>query len=165
MSTPKTAPRRIISALLVAFALVAGLFASACSQTGGTAAPAGDTYTLAVIGPNASDEPSVYVAETPFSVDVDAWSASQQAFDSASLEYDASNSDYGVMLNSITSPISGEPLAWDETTGNYWQLFVNGVPAETGIDGVAVEKDMSIVWYYSAFGDPLPVVSDLAQAA
>ena len=82
------------------------------------------------------------------------------------LTYDASNSEYGIMLNSITSPEDGTVLAWDEATGCYWQLFVNGVAAETGISGIELEDGMSIVWYYSAFGDSLPEdISALPQAA
>ena len=71
-----------------------------------------------------------------------------------------------IMLNSITSPEDGTVLAWDEATGCYWQLFVNGVAAETGISGIELEDGMSIVWYYSAFGDSLPEeISALPQAA
>ena len=66
------------------------------------------------------------------------------------------------MLNSITSPADGTVLGWDEGTGKYWQLFVDGEASEVGIDGVELADGTSIVWYYSAFGDALPDMADLA---
>ncbi|MFR4802050.1 MAG: hypothetical protein ACLT98_01080 [Eggerthellaceae bacterium] len=33
---------------------------------------------------------------------------------------------YGFYLETITSPYDGRVLGWDEATGRYWQLFVNG---------------------------------------
>jgi hypothetical protein len=164
-----------VARLVCALALAGGLVA--CGSTGsGTETTAAEepaeVVKIAVIGPNADGKDSAYVAETEYALaDVaDAWDLSQKAFDSAELTYDASNSDYGVMLNSITSPVDGTVLAYDEGAGTYWQLFVDGAASEVGIDGVELADGTSIVWYYSAFGDELPegelpLVEQLADAA
>lgn len=169
MNTRSSALRKL-SAAFAALALAAGV--SACG-----AAPAGEqaqapqvttdaaTFSVAVIGPDAAGEPVYYAPLSFFTVaDHDGWAATQECFDDAGLVYDASNSEYGVMLNSITSPVDGTVLAWDEAAGTYWQLFVDGKAAEVGIDGVEVKEGTEIVWYYSAFGDALPEAAQAAAA-
>ena len=119
---------------------------------------AGENVSVSVIGPNADNEPVFYVGTTSYELGEgeDAWTATQKALDEGVLTYDAENSTYGVLLNSITSPVDGTVLAFDEASGAYWQLFVDGVASEVGISGVEVADGMDIVWYYSAFGDTLP---------
>ena len=56
-------------------------------------------------------------------------------------------------------------LAFDEASGCYWQLFVDGVASEVGISEVELADGMQIVWYYSAFGDTVPEIGALPQAA
>lgn len=163
MSTPI---KKQVTRLFAAIVLAGGLALGGCASN--DAAPAAEepqeSVKIAVIGPNADGEDCAYYEETSYDLsDVgDAWDLSQKAFDAAGLTYDASNSDYGVMLNSITSPVDGTALAWDEGSGKYWQLFVNGEASEVGIDGVELADGMSIVWYYSAFGDAVPEASTLA---
>ena len=160
--------------LFGAIVLAGGLLLSGCAANEQAAAPEEpqETVTIEVIGPDANGEDADYLAPTTYALaDVaDAWDLSQKGFDEAGLTYDASNSDYGVLLNSINSPVDGTALAWDEASGNYWQLYVDGVASEVGIDGVELADGTSIVWYYSAFGDALPegelaVVEQLADAA
>lgn len=129
------------------------------------------TVNVRVIGPDASGADSEYAAEdVAVAADDDAWTVSQKVFDDAELTYDAENSSYGVMLNSIDNPATGDSLAWDEGTGNYWQLFVDGTASEVGISEVELADGVSIVWYYSPFGaevptGSLPAVEVLAPAA
>ncbi len=157
MKTPKLHIAKNIAS--VALTLVLGIGAAGCAAGGSEQGTVEDTgegmhITMAVIGPDADGNPELYAP------------LSQTLFGMGDLTYDASNSDYGIMLNSITSPVDGTVLAWDEATGCYWQLFVNGVAAEAGISGIELEDGMSIVWYYSAFGDSLPEdISALPQAA
>ena len=169
MSTPKF--RMVRKVASVALALVLGTAVVGC---GGSqqAAPAEDEnaihVTMSVIGPDESGEPTYYVPETEMAVadeNTDAWALSQDLFALGELTYDAANSDYGIMLNSINSPYDGSTLAWDEATGCYWQLFVNGVASEVGISEVQIEDGMEIVWYYSAFGDTVPADVALPAAA
>ena len=164
----KTIMRKAAAAL---FAVVLGLGAAACGQQAAPAADDATTVKVSVIGP-ATGAPAFYATETEVALaeGQNAWDASQQVFDQFKLVYDASNTEYGVMLNSINNPLDQQPLAYDEASGCYWQLFVDGVPSEVGIDGVEVADGMSIVWYYSAFGDELPgndipVVEPLDNAA
>ena len=75
----------------------------------------------------------------------------------AGLEADAQTSAYGWYLNSITSP-DGRMLAYDDATGKYWQLFVNGVSSAVGAGSVILHADDEIVWYYSAYGASLDAI-------
>ncbi len=147
---------------------------ASCSGSNEQAAPAEpqEAVTIEVIGPDANGKDAYYAAPTQVDLATaeDAWAATQQVFDANELDYDAENSTYGIMLNSITSPVDGTALAFDEGTGKYWQLFVDGEASEVGIDGVELADGMTISWYYSAFGDALPegelaVVEQLADAA
>ena len=154
-----------VGKMFVAMVLAGGLALSGCSsQQEASVDTPQEAVTIAVVGPDATGDDSAYVEETSYALaDVaDAWDLSQKALDSAELAYDASNTDYGVMLNSITSPATGEVLAWDEGTGKYWQLFVDGEASEVGIDGVELADGTSVVWYYSAYGDAVPDVASLA---
>ena len=167
MKTRSTALRKL-SAAIAALTLAAGVTACAAAPTeqpAVTGQTADATFSVAVIGPDATGEPSYYAPVEYFATTThDAWAATQECFDDADLAYDASNSEYGVMLNSITSPVDGTVLAWDEAAGTYWQLFVDGKAAEVGIDGVEVKDGTEIVWYYSAFGDALPEAAQAAAA-
>lgn len=169
MSTPKFRMAKKIASM--ALVLVLGTGVASCASPQDQAAPAEDEnamhVTMAVIGPDENGEPEFYVPEAEMTVaaEADAWALSQDLFALGNLEYDASNSDYGIMLNSITSPVDGTVLAWDEATGCYWQLFVNGEASEVGISEVELADGMEIVWYYSAFGDTVPELSALPAAA
>lgn len=124
----------------------------------GPALAAGEKVTISVIGPDGSDAPVYYAPATEIELAEgdDAWTATAAVLDGAGLAHDAENSAYGVFLNSITSPIDGSALAFDEATGRYWQLYVDGVASEVGISEVEPADGMQIVWCYSAFGDELP---------
>lgn len=123
-----------------------------------TAFAAGEKVTVTVIGPDADDAPVYYVGATEVELadGEDCWTATSQLLDGAGIAYNAENSTYGIFLNSITSPVDGTELAFDEASGRYWQLFVDGVASEVGISDVVPADGMQLVWYYSAFGDELP---------
>ena len=170
MSTQKI--RMINNVASIALTLVLGAGVASCA--GGSqeqAAPADEAegmhISMVVIGPDANGEDVVYGETDAVVADdtTDAWALSQQLFDMYGLEYDAANSDYGIMLNSINNPEDGTVLAFDEASGCYWQLFVDGVASEVGISEVELADGMQIVWYYSAFGDTVPEIGALPQAA
>ena len=175
MSTQKF--RMIKNVASIALTLVLGAGVASCSGGSQEQAASADEaevmhISMVVIGPDANGEDVVYGETDAVVADdtTDAWALSQQLFDMYGLEYDAANSDYGIMLNSITSPVDGTVLAYDEGAGTYWQLFVDGAASEVGIDGVELADGTSVVWYYSAFGDALPegelpLVEQLADAA
>ena len=123
-----------------------------------TAFAAGENVSDAVIGPDADGNPVAYAPDATVTVAEgdDAWTITQGVLDGAGLTYDFENSSYGVLLNSITSPVDNTVLAYDEASGAYWQLFVDGKASEVGISGVELADGMKIVWYYSAFGDEVP---------
>lgn len=124
----------------------------------GLARAAGEKVTISVIGPDGSDAPVYYAPATQVELAEgdDTWTATAAVLEGAGLAYDAENSAYGVFLNAITSPVDSSILAFDEATGRYWQLYVDGVASEVGISEVEPADGMQIVWCYSAFGDELP---------
>lgn len=60
----------------------------------------------------------------------------------------------GYYLRDITSR-DGRTLGWDEFTGKFWQLFVNGKASEVGAGQVHLAPGDNVVLYYSAFGASL----------
>lgn len=60
----------------------------------------------------------------------------------------------GYYLRDITSR-DGRTLGWDESTGKFWQLFVNGKASEVGAGQVHLAPGDNVVLYYSAFGTSL----------
>lgn len=64
-------------------------------------------------------------------------------------------------LSDITAPYdSSVTLGWDEATGRYWQLFVNGKAAEFGAGQIELSEGDSVVLCYSAYGDELPQIGE-----
>lgn len=125
------------------------------SGTTGQEAPM--QVTGAVIGPDAFGQTETWATSSVELADGStAWDLSQSLFKAAGLTYDAQDSSYGVYLNTITSPTTGKAYGYDQATGRYWQLFVNGEAASEGAGSIKLYDGDSVVWYYSADGDKLP---------
>ena len=122
--------------------------------------------TLAVVGPDADGTHAYWAPSTSLEMEdgSTAADASEQLFKRAGLTADYGTGDYGWYLNTITSPYTGDALGWDQATGKYWQLFVNGEASELGAGGVTLKAGDTVTWAYSAFEEdlpePLPVVPD-----
>lgn len=122
--------------------------------------------TLAVVGPDADGAHAYWAPSTPLEMEdgSTAADASEQLFKRAGLTADYGTGDYGWYLNTITSPYTGDALGWDQATGKYWQLFVNGTASELGAGSVMLKAGDAVTWAYSAFEEdlpePLPVVPD-----
>ena len=122
--------------------------------------------TLAVVGPDADGAHAYWAPSTSLEMEdgSTAADASEQLFKRAGLTADYGTGDYGWYLNTITSPYTGDALGWDQATGKYWQLFVNGTASELGAGSVALKAGDVVTWAYSAFEEdlpePLPVVPD-----
>ena len=80
----------------------------------------------------------------------------KQMLSDASLTYEATGSGAGWYLNSITK--DGQTLGWDQSTGKYWQFFVNGVASNVGMGGYTLKAGDVITLAYSAYGDPVPTI-------
>ena len=125
------------------------------SGTTGQDAPMQVTGT--VIGPDAFGQTETWATSSvELAGGSTAWDLSQSLFKAAGLTYDAQDSSYGVYLNTITSPTTGKAYGYDQATGRYWQLFVNGKAASEGAGSIKLSDGDSVVWYYSAYGDKLP---------
>ena len=70
----------------------------------------------------------------------------------------------GYYLRDITSR-DGRTLGWDEFTGKFWQLFVNGKASEVGAGQVRLAPGDSVVLYYSAFGTSLDEIGQATVKA
>ncbi len=116
--------------------------------------------TLAVVGPDADGAHAYWAPSTSLEMEdgSTAADASEQLFKRAGLMADYGTGDYGWYLNTITSPYTGDALGWDQATGKYWQLFVNGTASELGAGGVTLKAGDVVTWAYSAFGDGIPTV-------
>ena len=116
--------------------------------------------TLAVVGPDADGAHAYWAPSTSLEMEdgSTAADASEQLFKRAGLTADYGTGSYGWYLNTITSPYTGDALGWDQATGKYWQLFVNGEASELGAGGVTLKAGDVVTWAYSAFGDGIPTV-------
>lgn len=118
------------------------------------------TATCSVIGADKSGNQKTWAAASPYTLDSGSTAAdlSEAAFSQVGLAADFDpNGTYGWALNTITSPYdAGVTLGWDEATGRYWQLFINGVASTVGASGYTLQAGDSVIWYYSSYGDPAP---------
>ena len=125
------------------------------------------TATLSVVGEDAQGNPQTWAAADTYTLDTGATAAdlSMAAFKATGLKADYGTSEYGWFLNSIASPFDGRVLGWDQSTGKFWQLFVNGVSSDLGASGVVLQPGDSVVWSYSTDGSQPPVEEVSVSAA
>lgn len=120
-----------------------------------------------VIGMDSFGASELWAAERGFELKRGSTAAdlTTQLLEVAKIAHDSSVGQYGFTLNSVTSPTTGKTLSWDESTGRYWQLFVNGEASGVGASSLELEDGMSVVWCYSAFGAKLPDLSSQTVTA
>lgn len=165
---PAAASRPFVShfaALMLAVALVcAGMFAPALAF----AAEAGSVV-LSVVGVNDPelDKPLgelwVESQEVSFEEGTTAWGVLQPALDNAGCTYDAQDSQYGIFVQSITSP---QGLMLENTSSepySFWSLLVNGEPATEGVDTYTLQDGDTIEFMYYPKGEA-PVVEAVPTA-
>ena len=117
------------------------------------------TATCSVIGIDADGNQQTWAAAEPYTLNTGSTAAdlSEALFKKHSLTADYGTGTWGWYLSTITSPFdAGRTLGYDSQTGAYWQLFINGVAASVGAGGYTLEAGDSVVWCYSAYGDPAP---------
>lgn len=118
------------------------------------------TATCTVIGVDSKGKQQTWAAATQYTLKNGSTAAdlSEELFKQAGLKADYDpNGSWGWVLNSITSPFDADRiLAYDHTTGAYWQLFINGTAASVGAGKYTLEAGDSVVWCYSKYGDAAP---------
>ena len=118
------------------------------------------TATCSVIGVDAKGKQQTWAAASQYTLKNGSTAAdlSEELFKQAGLKADYDpNGSWGWVLNSITSPFDVDrTLAYDHTTGAYWQLFINGTAASVGAGKYTLEAGDSVVWCYSKHGDAAP---------
>ncbi len=129
---------------------------------GGVAAdPAAIEVKCAIIGMDADGNAESWLPESSFEMKAgDAADAlTIAAFERAGLTADYNPNDtFGFFLKSITSPNDGRVLAFDQQTGRFWQLFVNGKSSNVGASSVNLKSGDVVTWAYCSFGQGIPVV-------
>ena len=130
----------------------------------GESLPDGDlpqslSVTAAVIGPDSHGISASWAEERAWTVEEGETAAglTERVLADAGLTADYGEGTYGWCLNTITSPYTDEVLGWDEASGRYWQLFVNGEPSEVGAGSVELKEGDRVVWAYAAYGAEEPV--------
>lgn len=116
------------------------------------------TATCSIIGVDAQGAAETWAAARPYTLDASATAAdlTEALLEAAGMTASIDTS-YGWYLETITSPFdAGRTLGWDDATGRYWQLFVNGAPSNDGAADVVLQPGDQVVWSYSAYGDPAP---------
>lgn len=114
----------------------------------------------AIYGPDASGASAAWAPRATLSVAQDSTAAdvTKTILAKSGLDADYTDSAYGFYLSSIASPFDGSKLGWDESTGKFWQLFVNGKAADKMADQVVLKAGDAIAWLYSKDGADVPSV-------
>ncbi len=114
--------------------------------------------TCSVIGVDAQGNQQTWAAAQPFELANGSTAADMtiKLFNQVGLvaDYDPDTAD-GFLMKSITSPFDENLRLVSSTTDKRWQLFVNG-KAAAGASGIQLEEGDSVIWCYSAYGDPAP---------
>lgn len=121
----------------------------------GEAAPGWVSASCEVIGVDASGNRQVWASETALVLKEGATAAalSEKLYATAGLTAAYSAGEGGWYLASITSPFdSSRTLTWNSSTGEYWQLFINGEYAKVGPGAYTIETGDSIAWVYGSDG-------------
>lgn len=114
--------------------------------------------TCSVIGVDAQGNQQTWAAAQPFELANGSTAADMtiKLFNQVGLvaDYDPDTAD-GFLMKSITSPFDENLTLVSSTTDKCWRLFVNG-KAAAGASGIQLEEGDSVIWCYSAYGDPAP---------
>ena len=155
-----TLPRRVSALALAGVVAFANVPAVALAQ--GASVPAqthamedaATMVSIRFIGPGADGEPVLYAAleDQGIPAGLTAADVTRAALANSGLTYDVQTTEYGLYLASIDSPLTGETLGYDQATGAFWNLYVEGEPSAVGADSVALDEQHEIVWTYGAFG-------------
>ena len=116
--------------------------------------------TCSVIGVDAQGNQQTWAAAQNLTLANGATAAdlSEELFRQTGLKADYNpNGSWGWALNTIVSPFDKSlTLGYDQKTGKYWQLFINGKASSVGAGGYVLEEGDSVQWAYSAYGESAP---------
>lgn len=121
------------------------------------------SVTCEVIGADADGAAQTWASAATFALDEGATAAdlTEQVFAATGLKATIDRS-YGWYLSDITSPFDDLTLAWNQATGNYWRLFVNGAPSNDFANECELQPGDAVVWYYTNDGSTsLPDLDDV----
>lgn len=122
------------------------------------------TATGAVVGVDANGAPQTWAAPTSLTLEEGATAAdlTEALFTQVGLTADTGEGEWGWYLTSITSPFDANlTLGWDQATGRYWQLFVNGEYSLTSAGDYVLKPGDEIAWCYAADGEGLPTPGEV----
>lgn len=104
---------------------------------------------VSFIGPDANGNNAIWAQQTDVRMTLGSTAAdlTEQVLKSSGLEYEVERS-WGFYLSSITR--DGKTYDYDQETGRYWTLYVNGEYSQIGADGVTLKPGDKIQWVYAA---------------
>ena len=106
-----------------------------------------------VVGQDADGNQQIWAQPTTIDMSDGSTAAdlTRAMFKQVGLMADIQDSAYGVYLSTITSPFDKNvTLGWDQNTGKYWQLFINGEYANFGADSCILHAGDKVSWVYGA---------------
>lgn len=134
-----------------------GTAATASAEEATVAQAQDEKVTLTVIGPDADGNPTYYLA--PWSeeatTDENGWDFVSSVFTANGIQYDASDSQYGMFVQGIEDPATGKLVSNEDyslANARSWILYVNGEPSNVGISSVTLNTGDTVTWYYSSYG-------------
>lgn len=113
------------------------------------------SVSCSVVGVDAAGAFQTWAAVAPYEMTAGtkASDLSEKMFAALGMKYDSRVGAYGWNLNTITSPYDPSvTLGWDQATGRYWQLFINGEYAQTGAGGYTLQAGDVVTWCYGSDG-------------
>ena len=108
---------------------------------------------LSLVGPDANKNTSVWYSLNDVKLQNGATAAdlTVMALKASGLEHELATpeKDGYFLLSSVTSSY-GEKLGWDEESGRYWQLYINGSYSSVGADQVVLKPGDNIQYVYAS---------------
>lgn len=129
-----------------------GDFVVWCYSAWGEAAPSSQlSVKCEIIGKDASGNQQIWAAPTTVLVDEGATAAdASKALFAEGINVSYVEGDY-FYLNSIASPFDGgRTLGYDSTTGEYWQLFINGEYSLLAANSCTLKAGDTVSWVYGS---------------
>ena len=155
--------RATVAALFIALVMTCGVAVPAVF-----AEDAAGKVTVSVVGVENADDPQsmgvtwVGPVTSEFAEGATAWDAFKPALDEAGCTYDAQDSEYGIFIQSITSPDGMMLEGTDTEPYSYWSFLVNGEMASVGVSGYELQDGDTIELVYYANGEA-PTVGEQPQ--
>lgn len=141
-------------ALVLAFGLSPAAFAASFEDpdAASTQASAQNVASFQMYDVSASSGISVQLTEWAFEEGATVADMTRALLEANGIKADAQETEYGYYLNGVYGA-DGKLYAWDEATGAYWGLYVNGVSSSVGASSVVLKPGDVVTWCYAPYDE------------